>query len=108
MTASVADDVESGIAARLAAILREITAANELVAPDADLLADSFGSIGLNSVDYLEFVLNVENELNIDVPDEALMDPSLRSVEAWAAWLAVNAEDLRTPAVEPNTGSAAG
>lgn len=106
----VAADVpsESEIAARLAAILREIAAAGGLPASDADLLSDSFGAIGLNSVDYLEFVLNVESELNIDVPDEALMDPSLRSVETWAAWLAENAADLATPTVEPKAEAAAG
>ncbi|WP_102961366.1 phosphopantetheine-binding protein [Mangrovicella endophytica] len=99
---SVAADLQQtssaeAIAADLAAVLRDITAANELVPPDADLVSDSFGAIGLNSVDYLEFVLNIESRLNIDVPDEALMDPALKSVLAWADWLAVNAERLRTP-----------
>ena len=84
---------------RLAAILGQLTAANEMVRADADLRGDSFGVIGLTSVDYLEFVLNVEAELGIDVPDEALMDPALASVRHWAAYLARHRGALATPLV---------
>ncbi|MBB4001902.1 acyl carrier protein [Aurantimonas endophytica] len=84
---------------RLAAILGRLTAANEMVRADADLHGDSFGAIGLTSVDYLEFILNVEAELGIDIPDEALMDPALASVRQWAAYLARHRDELATPLV---------
>ncbi len=95
---------QDGIAARaledqLAQILESLCAANEMVRRDADLRTDSFGAIGLTSVDYLEFILNVETELNIDVPDEALMDPALATVRLWADYLARHRDELVTPLV---------
>lgn len=95
---------QDGIAAheleeQLAQILESLCAANEMVRRDADLRTDSFGAIGLTSVDYLEFILNVETELNIDVPDEALMDPALASVRLWADYLARHRDELATPLV---------
>ncbi|MEC5323547.1 acyl carrier protein [Aurantimonas sp. A3-2-R12] len=95
---------QDGIAARqledqLAQILESLCAPNEMVRRDADLRTDSFGAIGLTSVDYLEFILNVETQLNIDVPDEALMDPALASVRLWADYLARHRDELATPLV---------
>jgi acyl carrier protein len=46
-----------------------------------------FAELGINSVDFLEFVISVETELGVDIPDEALGDPHLRSLEAWAGYL---------------------
>jgi acyl carrier protein len=92
-------DETRAIKDRLATILAQLTAVNEMVRADADLREDSFGAIGLTSVDYLEFILNVEADLGIDVPDEALMDPALASVRHWAAYLARHRSELATPLV---------
>lgn len=86
---------------RLTDILRDITAVREGLPANGSLASSSFASLGLTSVDYLEFVLNIEAALNIDIPDDALLDPSLTSVQTWAAWLSEHADALRTPAVGP-------
>jgi acyl carrier protein len=52
-----------------------------------DLVDDRFAVLGVNSVDYLEFILNLEHALGIDIPDEAMMDPALNSVRAWSTYL---------------------
>ncbi|KIZ38841.1 hypothetical protein OO17_22445 [Rhodopseudomonas palustris] len=83
---------------RLSAILAEIMAVKGGLPEPLDLRT-SFTALDFSSVDYLEFVLNVEADLNIDIPDEALLDPALCSVATWADWLADNAAALRTPAI---------
>ncbi|MFN3656730.1 MAG: acyl carrier protein [Pseudolabrys sp.] len=93
--------IDPRLTERLTAILTDITALREGPAAGDDLASSSFSSLGLTSVDFLEFVLNVEAELNIDIPDDALLDPALTSVESWAAWLSEHADRLRTPAIGP-------
>ncbi|MGZ3458458.1 MAG: phosphopantetheine-binding protein [Archangium sp.] len=58
-----------------------IRSADEIT-PHAD-----FASLGLNSVDILEFVINFETEFHLDVPDEVLANPSMRSLHAWVEYL---------------------
>jgi acyl carrier protein len=93
-TASPAD-----LIAPLERVLAGILAAKGGLPDDVDLSSATFTSLDFNSVDYLEFVLNVEADLNVDIPDEAVLDPSLCSVTTWAAWLATHAAELTTPAI---------
>ncbi|ABD06779.1 hypothetical protein RPB_2073 [Rhodopseudomonas palustris HaA2] len=83
----------------LTRILGGILAAKGGLPDDVDLSTATFTSLDFNSVDYLEFVLNAEADLNLDIPDEAVLDPSLCSVATWAAWLAAHADELATPAI---------
>ncbi|MBV8751760.1 MAG: hypothetical protein JO328_02770 [Hyphomicrobiales bacterium] len=84
---------------RLSGILRQILIARNDLAADRDVASSTFAALGLTSVDYLEFILNVEADLNIDIPDEAMLNPALSSVDTWAAWLADNAASLQTPGI---------
>ena len=58
----------------------------EDVAPDAD-----FAQLGINSVDFLEFVTAIEREFDVDVPDELLSERKLISIEDWARYLSQGA-----------------
>jgi len=93
---SIGDSV--ALSHRLGGILAEIMAVKGGV-PEPFDPHTSFTALNFSSVDYLEFVLNVEADLNIDIPDDALLDPALYSVATWAAWLASNAAALQTPAI---------
>lgn len=98
-TVLAGSDRHAVLARRLGAVLADILTAKGSAADDVDLAAATFTSLDFNSVDYLEFILNVEAELNIDIPDEAVLDPSLCSVATWANWLAGHEADLATPAI---------
>jgi acyl carrier protein len=99
-----APDPQLQLAERLTTILLDISAAKDGLQANGDLVARSFTSLGLTSVDFLEFVLNVEAALNVDIPDDVLLDPGLNSIETWASWLAEHGDTVRTPAVGPASG----
>lgn len=83
---------------RLHAILEEVLSHGIADIDERDLVNDRFAVLGVNSVDYLEFILNVEHALRVDIPDEAMMDPALNSVRAWAAYLADHAGEIASDA----------
>ena len=66
------------------------TGETEELARDTD-----FGALGINSVDFLEFTIEIEEKLVIDIPDEALANEQLRSIDAWAEYLSTNFDSLR-------------
>ena len=63
----------------------EITTAED-IPPDAD-----FAQLGINSVDFLEFVTAIESEFDVDIPDELLSDRTLISIDDWARYLSEGA-----------------
>ncbi|MGP9811480.1 hypothetical protein ACTZWT_08220 [Rhodopseudomonas sp. NSM] len=83
----------------LTRILASILEAKGGLPDDVDLSTATFTSLDFNSVDYLEFVLNAEADLNLDIPDLAVLDQSLCSVATWAGWLAAHGDELATPAI---------
>ena len=88
----------SDLTDRLTAILEEVLSHGVADIEGRDLVNDRFAVLGVNSVDYLEFILNLEHHLAIDIPDEAMMDPALNSVRVWSAYLSEHAGDLATNA----------
>ena len=83
---------------RLTAILEEVLSHGVADIEGRDLVNDRFAVLGVNSVDYLEFILNVEHALSIDIPDEAMMDPALNSVRVWSAYLGEHQGELASHA----------
>ena len=78
----------------LAAHLRQILAAILADAPDdgegtPDEIATDvpFTDLGITSVDFLEFVITLEEELDTEVSDKALLEPSLLCLDDWADYL---------------------
>ena len=78
---------EPELTQRLAAILEDVLSHGIADVEGKNLVHDRFSVLGVNSVDYLEFILNLEHALRIDIPDEAMMDPSLNSVRMWSVYL---------------------
>ena len=78
----------SELLVKLSDILEDVLSQGATDLSDRDIANDSFAVLGVNSVDFLEFVLNVEHDLGLDIPDEALMDPDLNSVRQWATYIA--------------------
>jgi acyl carrier protein len=89
---------ESPFVERLTAILGDVLSHGIADLDGRDLVDDRFAVLGVNSVDYLEFILNLEHALSIDVPDEAMMDPALNSVRAWSTYLERHAGGLASNA----------
>lgn len=81
---NVPSDNSGDLEASVRQQLRDVLGANEGDALSADL---DFGAIGMNSVDFLEFVLGIETTFAVDVPDEALIDPKMRTIAAWVDFL---------------------
>jgi acyl carrier protein len=59
---------------------------HRLVVDEIDL-DDDFSKIGFTSVDFLEFVLSIEMEFDVDIPDELLVGAKLNSPRAWVDYL---------------------
>lgn len=81
---------DSRITAKLKELLAAIVSQNEdspiESADDVSSNAD-FAELGVNSVDFLEFVTSLEREFNVEVPDEVLGERSLISLDAWTRYL---------------------
>lgn len=87
---------QASLALKLQGMLVEILAnvPDAKISPDDVGLDTDFSELGINSVDFLEFVITLEEELNIDVPDEALTDEAFSSVNAWSAYLYVRLREI--------------
>jgi acyl carrier protein len=55
----------------------------EDIGSDAD-----FVELGVNSVDYLQFVIAIEQEFDLEVPDDLIASKTLLSLRAWEEYLA--------------------
>lgn len=78
------------ITVRLKELLAAVLSQNEgsLIESADDVAADAdFAQLGVNSVDFLEFVTSIEREFHVDVPDEVLSERSLISLNAWTHFL---------------------
>lgn len=64
---------------------------------DADLLFDPEG-LGLDSIDALELVLGVEQELGVQLGNEEVSSEALESIDRLAAFLREKHPDLVVPA----------
>ena len=62
--------------------------ANQDAAIDQISADVSFTELGINSVDFLEFVLAVEREFDMDIADEAFTEHALFTLTAWTDYLA--------------------
>lgn len=86
--AEAVEEVGRRLLGIIGAILERLqeTGVGQQSRPDLDLDTD-FADLGLNSVDFLEFILEVENQLDMDVPDGALIDQTLHSARTWARFM---------------------
>lgn len=50
-------------------------------------VANDLSELTFTSIDYLEFVLKVENEFNIDIPDEMLVERQNNTIQHWADFI---------------------
>lgn len=91
----------SDITAVLTGILGAILNLSPAEMADDGIVDADFSALGLNSVDYLEFVLNVERELNVDISDEVLLRQDLKSARTWIAYLQTHWHDMVTPDNRP-------
>jgi acyl carrier protein len=71
-------------------ILRAILAERSTgTAPTEQLTVHTnWRDLGINSVDFLSFVLAVEKEFSVELPEEDLGGDALVSVDAWSKYLA--------------------
>jgi acyl carrier protein len=47
-------------------------------------IGDDLTDLGLNSVDYLEFIIKLENTFDVDIPDELLVENENTTIQSWA------------------------
>ena len=79
-----------GLEFRLTEILARVVGEGGAAHPrtPADLApTEDFAVLGVNSVDLMEFILRVEQELNVDVLENMLPDELPTTLRGWAQFL---------------------
>jgi acyl carrier protein len=81
---------QAGLEFRLTEILARVVGEGGAASPRpaAELSpTEDFAVLGVNSVDLMEFILRVENELNVDVLENMLPDELPSTLRGWAQFL---------------------
>jgi acyl carrier protein len=81
---------QTGLEFRLTEILARVVSQGGTAAPrlPAELNpTEEFAVLGINSVDLMEFILRVEQELNIDVLQDMVPDELPSTLRGWAELL---------------------
>lgn len=50
-------------------------------------IGDDLRELGLNSVDFLEFVIMLESTFDIDIPDEFLVENDNTTIQSWVEFI---------------------
>ncbi len=85
-------DATANVAGRLKELLQKVLAESEDRQMDVPLHADLV-ELGVNSVDYLQFVLAVETAFGLEIPDDVVTDPALLTLDGWVNYLRRDAKE---------------
>ena len=67
------------------------------IADEAPLFGDAEGGLGLDSIDALELVLGVEQELGVPIGNEEIVAEALGSIDRLAEFVTARKPDLAVP-----------
>lgn len=84
------EHVEQLVAAMIAEKLTQSGAlkiTGELLLSHPQLPARDFTSLGLGSLDWMDAATKIEEALGIELPDELMLDPAVRTLAGWTAFL---------------------
>jgi acyl carrier protein len=72
---------------KLKQYMMDIMASGEGEAPETIDSEDDLTNLHLNSVDFLEFIIKIEKNFNVDVDDELLVENKNKTIKDWTDYI---------------------